>query len=129
MVEALSQFIIGLFAIWLGGVAALCLFATKKALEFLAKMGSTPLIHFGEHVLRALVGLAFVGFATQTSYEFMFEAFGWFIVISSLLIMLAPRRWHHRYAQYWAQALQPWMIRAIGTVTIIAAIFLFSLVI
>jgi hypothetical membrane protein len=116
----LSRLIVQLFAVWLIGVAGLCLLRPGLALKALEAMGSTPFIHFGEHALRALVGLALIGVADATTWPQAFFWAGVFIVGSSALIAIAPRRWHHAYAKFWARHLPPWSLQAMAPFTVVA---------
>lgn len=113
----LSRLIIQLFALWLIAVAGLCLLRPRLALKSLAAMGSTPLIHFGEHALRALVGLALIGVSDATAWPQPFFWSGIFIAASSALIAIAPRRWHHAYAMFWARHLPPWSLPVMAPFT------------
>ena len=124
----LSRLIIQLFALWLIAVAFLCLIRPGLALKALGAMGSTPLIHFGEHALRALVGLALIGVSDTTPWPQAFFWAGIFIVASSALIALAPRHWHHAYAMFWARRLPPWSLRVMAPLTVAAGGALFRVV-
>ncbi|WP_421789592.1 hypothetical protein [Hyphobacterium sp.] len=110
---------LGVYAsgLWLIAVAALMAFAPHTALRGLAAMGSTPSIHFGEHALRGLAGLALVGASEASRFPSVFLIFGLFLVLSSILIIVAPRRWHHAYANFWAQRLPAWLIRLLSLLT------------
>ncbi|WP_417486793.1 hypothetical protein [Maricaulis sp.] len=124
----LSRLIVQLFALWLIAVAGLCLVRPRLAIKGLGAMGSTPLIHFGEHALRALVGLALIGVSSATPWPQAFFWAGIFIVGSSALIAIAPRRWHHAYAMFWARRLPPWSLRVMAPATAVAGGALFRLV-
>lgn len=105
--------------LWLILVAVWMVFRPAASRAVLAKMGSTPLIHFGEHFVRALVGLAFVGAAEYSRAPDIVTYAGWFLVASSILIMLAPRRMHAAYAVWWADRLPLWAYRALAPVSLI----------
>ncbi len=120
----ISQIILAAFCLWLITVGILCLIRPEIARIGLSKMGGTPLIHFGEHVLRILVGLACIGFAPETSFSKPFIWAGWFLIVTSLIIMVAPRRWHHAYAKYWAQKLNPAILRGLSVVPIVFGMWL-----
>ena len=105
----------GLFLI-LAGVWMLVRPAGCRAV--LAKMGSTPLIHYGEHAVRALAGLCLIGAAAASKAPLILAVAGWFIVISSVVIALAPRHWHSAYATWWADRLPLWTYRALAPVTL-----------
>ena len=113
----LSRLIVQLFALWLIAVAGLCLLRPRLALRGLGAMGSTPLIHFGEHTLRAMFGLALIDVSDATPWPPYFLWAGVFIVASSAVIALAPRRWHHAYAMFWARRLPPWSLRVMAPFT------------
>jgi len=106
----------GLFLI-LTGVWMLTRPAACRAI--LAKMGSTPLIHYVEHALRAAVGLAFVGAAEYSRAPDILTYAGWFLVATSILIMLAPRRMHAAYAVWWAERLPLMAYRALSPVSLV----------
>lgn len=113
-----AQFILVLFALWLLVVSYVAIFHPVKAKSHIEKFGSTPLIHFGEHVLRSIVGLAFLGAASATSYTLAFKLIGAVLIATSFLIMILPRRWHHAYAKYWGKTLSPMIVRLCGFLTI-----------
>ena len=85
----------------------------------LAKMGSTPLIHYGEHAVRALAGLCLIGAAAASKVPPILTVAGGVIVISSIVIALAPRRWHAAYAVWWADRLPLWIYPALAPVSLI----------
>ena len=112
------------FGLWLIAVAALMAFGPARALQVLAAMGSTPLIHFGEHALRSLAGLALIGASETARFPTVFYVSGLFLVLSSALIVIAPRRWHHGYARFWAQRLPVWSIRWLSSLSAAAGLAL-----
>lgn len=85
-------------------------------------MGSTRAIHLGEHALRALAGVALVLRAAESKVPALFTAAGWFIVATSLLIVLAPRKWHLAYALWWAGRVPDiaWPAIAVGSFALAA---------
>ncbi|MHA6287777.1 hypothetical protein [Maricaulis sp. CAU 1757] len=124
MVSALSLGLVYLASLWLVGVGLLCAARPEVALRGLASMGSTRLIHFGEHALRGMAGLALVGAAAGSRHPAVFFWAGLFIVASSALIALAPRRWHHAYAVWWARRLPAWSMRLAAPLSIAAGLAL-----
>lgn len=77
----------------------------------LRKMASTNLINYTELGLRLLVGLAVIGFAPYTAYTKLLQICGGFLIITAIILMLIPRRWHHAYAVWWADKLKPWQVQ------------------
>lgn len=120
----LSRYALYVAAVWLFAVALLMLMRPRLALQGLDAMGSTPLIHFGEHFLRGLAGLALIGVSGVSRYPEIFFWAGAFIVATSILIALAPRRWHHAYAQWWARRIPPAAVRAMAPVSVAAGLAL-----
>lgn len=106
----------GLFLILAGVWMA---FRPAACRAILSKMGSTPLIHYGEHAVRALAGLCLVGAAAASKAKLILTVAGGFIVVSSIVIALAPRRWHAAYAVWWADRLPLMAYRALSPVSLI----------
>ena len=98
----------------------------ELCLKLLAKMGSTPRIHFTEHALRGLAGLSLIGIAAITPYPVALKIIGGFLCLTSIAIVIAPRRWHHSYALYWAARISPLMLRMMAPVPIVVGIYLLT---
>ena len=99
---------------WLAFVGVVCLLRADFARAALSRMGSTWPIHLGEHALRALFGMALVLRADASKAPGLFIAGGWFVIATSVLIVLAPRRWHHAFALWWADRIPGQAWRWIG---------------
>ena len=93
------------------GLSFLILLKPRMMLRALRKMGSTTLINYTELSLRFAVGLGVVGLAPFTSYTKLMQLCGVFLIITAIILMLIPRRWHHGYAVWWADKLKPWQIQ------------------
>lgn len=124
ILQALALIAILAAAGWLAFVAVLCLAKPEAARAGLAAMGGTPAIHFGEHGLRGLAGLAMILRAEASKVPFAFESIGWFLIATSAIILLLPRRWHHAYARYWADHIPDWAFRLAALPTAIGAVLL-----
>lgn len=119
MIQSLALGAILLAASWLGLATAVMAFAPQRAIRSLAAMGSTQAIHFGEHIPRALVGIALVLRAGEAKAPLLFEIGGWFLLASSIVIMIAPRRWHSGYSAWWAARIPLWVFRALALPTLL----------
>jgi len=86
----------GLFLLLLAGAAFV---APDRARRFLFQFASTARAHFWELGLRALAGAAFVLQAPAMRYPTLFTTFGWLLVGTTLVLLVAPWRWHHAFAQ------------------------------
>ena len=111
-------------AIWLAFIGVLCVLRPDLARRGLASMGSTWPIQIGEHLLRGLFGLGLILAAPISRFPLAFEVAGWFIVATSALILMAPKRWHHAYAIWWAERIPIWAYRIAALPTFAAAAML-----
>lgn len=103
MITLAALAVVLLGAAWLGVVGIVCLLSPERARAGLAHMGSNWRVQLGEHIPRAIVGGAMVLHAPLSKAPAVFEIAGWFILASSILILLVPMRWHNAYAVWWAQ--------------------------
>lgn len=73
--------------------------APALARRFLRGFAQSLSAHFLELGIRIPVGVAFILRAPKLPYEPVFAAVGWMIVITSLVLLAIPWRWHHRFAE------------------------------
>ena len=104
---------------WLFFVAGLMWFLPDRCLRWLSLMASTWRINIIELGLRAIAGLAFVGRAEMSKAPAAFEISGWFIVVTSISILLTPRRLHAAYAVWWSGKLPCSFVRLMALPTAI----------
>ena len=102
---------VSIFGLWMIGVSFMILLRPRLMLAALRKMASTNLINYTELGLRALAGLGVVGLAPHTPYTKILQICGWFLIVTAIILMLIPRRWHHAYAVWWADNLKPWHVQ------------------
>lgn len=86
--------------LWLIGLAAALLFRPAAARGFLGKFASSARAHFTEQLLRLAAGAALVVYAAEMRFPEAFRLFGWVLVTSAAALMLAPWRWHRRFAEW-----------------------------
>lgn len=103
MIAGLALAVCLLTAGWLFLVGLYALLSPEKARAALAAMGSNWRIQLGEHIPRAIVGIAMVLHAPYSKLPGLFGIAGWFIVASSLVILALPMRWHNAYSRWWAE--------------------------
>lgn len=121
MTYSISLVILAGAMLWLVFVAGLMAARPHAAREGLAAMGSTLLIHLGEHALRGLAGLALIVAAGPSRFPQILTGIGIFILASSILIAAAPRRWHNAYARMCARLIPPAAMRVLSPVPLILA--------
>jgi len=101
---------------WLVTVAFLMALRPRYCLHLLSRM-STNLeagnwrLNLTEQGLRLLAGAALIVRAPDSKLPALFEVVGWVVVVSSILIIAAPIRWHGAYGSWWSRRLTPLAIR------------------
>jgi hypothetical protein len=82
-------------------------------------MGSTNVIHYTELGLRLLGGVALTIAAAASRFPAVLTPIGWFVILSSIVLLLLPRRWHAMYATWWAQRISPLAVRLIAPISLV----------
>jgi hypothetical protein len=99
-----SVILFGLFIIYVG---ILMLFAPKKARETLRKMASTNLINYTEITLRMIPAIGLILYSDYSKYPIAFKVYGWLMLVTSIVLYLIPREWHHGFSLKSADILKP----------------------
>jgi len=124
MIDVLAKYVVICFGLFLIGVGFLMLLAPSRAREIIKKAGSTPLINYGELILRMIPAAGLILSAADSKYPQFFSLLGWFMIGTSVLLMLLPRKYHHAYALKCADILTSTRIRAIAPLSFIFGGFL-----
>lgn len=120
----LAKWIVILFGCFLIGAGFLMLFYPSKARAIIGKAGSTNFINYAEITIRMIPAAALIIYADFSKYPEMFSVLGWFIIITSLVLYVVPRKIHHAYAVYCAGFLKPNLIRLTSPFSILFGSFL-----
>lgn len=112
-----SQTMIFLAGAWLIGVGLFMLLQPRQALATLARMGSSPAIHFGEMAARFATGGLLVLFAADTRAPTVITIIGAFLMISAVVLALLPRRWHSAYSIWWSRRIPVGAVRLLGPIS------------
>ncbi|MFC4720930.1 hypothetical protein ACFO5O_01245 [Geojedonia litorea] len=115
----IAKYIILLFAVFLIGVGLLMCFKPIKARAYLRQAASTNLINYLEITIRLIPATALVLYAEHAKAPNLFTYLGGFMIITSLVLYLVPRRLHHSYALLCADWLNPSRIRALSPLSIV----------
>lgn len=110
--------------LWLIGVGALMALLPNTALRVLRLTASTRTINNTEQGLRLIAGLALLLRSPASKLPQVFEIVGWFIVLSSLVLLVLPLKWHSAYAIWWADRLKPAAVRLVAPMSALAGISL-----
>lgn len=107
--------------LWLVGVALLMALRPRHAIHLVQTMKaglerSSWRLQFTEQGLRVLAGVALVVRAPSSRLPLAFEVAGWTLVVTSLLVMAAPIRWHAAYGDLWIDRLTPLLLRVLAPI-------------
>lgn len=117
---AVAQGVVVLAGAWLILLGLFMAVAPRRALSALRAMGGTPQVHFGEMALRTAIGLALVVAAPVSRFPTAVAVIGAFLIVSALVLMLLPRRWHAAYSRWWADRIPVLAVRLIAPASILA---------
>jgi beta-lactamase regulating signal transducer with metallopeptidase domain len=116
--ETLALPVVVAAGLWLVGVAVLMALRPAYCLRLGSRM-STELersnwrVQLIEQGLRILAGVALVLRAPASKLPPVFDVAGWLLVAVSVVILLAPIRYHGKYGTFWMERLTPSVIRAL----------------
>jgi len=119
-----AHILVGLAGVWLIFVAGVMATRPEAARSGIRAAGSTVFLQWAEHLIRGSVGLAMVLAAETARMPQVFTIAGSFILVTSVIILALPRRWHQGYAQACADALAPWAIRVLSPLSLAGGIWL-----
>lgn len=88
--------IAGVYFLALGVVS---LASPAVASRFLFGHAASPSLHYLELCIRLAVGAAFLLRAPQMQFSAVWNAFGWILVATTVVLVAVPWRWHQRFAQ------------------------------
>jgi len=117
--QDISLIVVAAASLWLVGVAFLMAMRPRYCLHLLEKMKanlerSNWRLQFTEQGLRVLAGVALIVRAPASKLPLVFDVAGWLLVATSMLIMVAPIRWHGVYGTWWVKQLTPLIIRILS---------------
>ena len=123
--QAIALIVVGAAGLWLVAVAFLMALRPRYCLHLFEKMSaslerSNWRLQFTEQGLRVLAGVALIVRAPASKLPLVFEVAGWLLVATSLLIMVAPIRWHGAYGRWWVGRIAPLAIRVLSPMPMMA---------
>lgn len=129
MLTEISKFIIIAFGLFFIGCGGLMLLNPVKARAILRNAGSTNFINYAEITLRMVPASALIIYADLSEYPKLFKVFGWFMLVTSLILYFVPRKLHHDFSNKCADRLKPLYFRLIAPFSILIGIFIITAVI
>ena len=129
IMTVISKWIIIAFGIFIIGVGLLMLFAPGKARESLKKMASTNFINYAEMILRMFTAIALILFAENSRFPEFIKIFGWMMFITTLILIIVPRKMHHSFALKCADVLDPLYLRLISPFAfVLGSFFIYNVI-
>ncbi len=119
-----AKWLVILFGVFLILVGLLMLFAPKKARKTLKKAGSSNFINYAEITIRMIPAAGLVLYSDFSKFPAFFKLLGWFMLVTSLVLYIVPRRMHHNYALKSAEILKPVYIQLISPFSMLFGSFL-----
>lgn len=86
--------------------------------------GSTNFINYAEITIRIIPAVALILSANNSKYPDFFKIFGWFMLLTSLVLYFVPRELHHNFSVKAADILKPLYFQLIAPFAIVAGIML-----
>lgn len=118
----IAKYTIILFGIFFLFVGLLMLFNPKKARATLRKAGSTNFINYTEITIRMIPAIALIIYSDLSKFPEVFKVFGWFMLITSLVLYFVPRHLHHNFSNKAADILKPLYFQLISPFSFIIGI-------
>lgn len=98
LLEVFALAVIVLVSLYLLALGVASLLSPKAASRFLLGFASSRAMHFTEMFFRIVVGTALVLYAPHMSLPGAFNLLGWVLIVTSMVLLLAPWQWHHGFA-------------------------------
>ena len=105
--------------LWMIGVGVFMALMPDNALRVLRLTASTRTVNNAEQGLRLIAGLAFLLRSPVSKLPEVFEIAGWFVILSSLVLLALPLRWHSAYAIWWADHFKPVTVRLVAPMSVL----------
>jgi len=127
--DVLIQSLVILFGIFLISISIFMFIHPKTAIQYLRKGGSTNFINYSELTLRGAWGMILVLGAELSKFPDVFQVVGTFTVITTIILLFTPRKWHAAYAVWCAGRFTPLYVRVASPFSLAFGVFLIYAVI
>jgi hypothetical protein len=119
--QTVAFIVVAAAGLWLIGVALLMALRPRRSLDLLGLMvkklnaAKWP-VTLTEQGLRILAGAALIVRSPASKLPGLFAIAGWLLLITSVLVIVVPGRWHVAYGVWWFSKLTPGIVRALAPV-------------
>jgi len=97
--NAVAGAILFAFGLFLVGLTVVVFAKPSVAERFFMSFASSARAHYTEQVVRLLIGASLVIRSAAMWQPKIFWFVGWAIALSSLVLILTPWQWHHRFGE------------------------------
>jgi hypothetical protein len=123
-VQSAALIIVIFSGLWLAGVGALMAFRPGFCLDLCERMtAALEASNWRQNVIeqgaRIIAGAALVLRAPASKAPMVFEIAGWILVATSLVIVVAPVRWHGAYGRWLMGRIAPLALRVLSPVPVL----------
>lgn len=122
--DLFSKCVVVIFGFFFIFVGLLMLFNPKMANIILRKAGSTNLINYAEITIRLIPAIGLILSAENSKYPEVFKIWGWFMLLTSLVLYFVPRKLHHNFSLKAAEILRPFYFQLISPFAILIGILI-----
>ena len=119
--QLLALILVAAAGLWIAGIAIMMALRPRYCIRLMDKMKenlerSNWRLQFTEQGLRVLAGVALIVRAPASKLPLLFGVAGWMLVVTSVLIMAAPIRWHGAYGAYLMKHITPALLRILSPI-------------
>jgi hypothetical protein len=97
--NAVAGAILVAFGLFLVGLTVVVFAKPAVAKRFFMSFASSARSHYTEQVVRLLIGASLIIRSGAMRQAKIFWFIGWAIVFSSLVLIVTPWQWHHRFGE------------------------------
>jgi uncharacterized membrane protein YfcA len=129
MIDIFAKWTIIVFGLFFICVGFIMLIKPKKANEILRKAGSTNFINYAEITIRIIPAVGLILSAENSKYPDIFKIFGWFMLLTSLVLYFVPRQLHNKFSLKASDFLKPFYFQLISPFAfIIGTLLIYSVI-
>jgi uncharacterized membrane protein YfcA len=129
MVDILAKWTVIFFGLFFICVGFLMLINPQKANDILQKAGSTNFINSAEISIRIIPAVGLILSVDNSKYPDIFKIFGWFMLLTSLVLYSVPRQLHHNFSLKAADILKPLYFQLISPFAfLIGTLLIYSII-
>ncbi len=129
MIVVIAKWTIIIFGLFFNYVGLLMLINPRKVNAILRKAGSTNFISYAEITIRIIPAVGLIVSADNSKFPDIFKIFGWFMLLTSLVLYFVPRQLHHNFSVKAANILKPFYFQLISPFAfLIGTLLIYSII-